>query len=216
MAQSLNEEEQRLTLHKLHLEVEELERKAWWQRGFGAFGHLGTILLPYAALIFTVYQFADSLDRQAKAQEDAANRAFMAPILEKQANYYFDAVTAAAQFISLSDETVKRRAADRFLELYWGPLVMLESPSIVKGMNTMRFCIERESLCSNAERQNLTLYLGSALQKDYFNSWRLTPSVFSERTHNYQEKVDSTVEKVLERIKSESGNFISRPTKNNP
>jgi hypothetical protein len=124
MPQSSSEEEQRLTIRKLQLEVEDLERKTG-QRNLGVLGHIGTILLPYAALIFTVYQFGDGLERQAKAQEDATNRAFMSPILERQANYYFAAVTAAAQFVSSSDGRIKRQAADRFLELYWGPLVML-------------------------------------------------------------------------------------------
>lgn len=216
MPQSSTEEEQQLTIRKLQLEVEDLERKTG-QRNLGVLGHIGTILLPYAALIFTVYQFGDGLERQAKAQEDATNRAFMSPILERQANYYFAAVTAAAQFVSSSDGRIKRQAADRFLELYWGPIVMLESPSIVNGMNTMKFCIERESLCSDAERQMLTLYLGSALQKDYFNSWRLTPSAFSGRTNDYQEELNSTANKVLERIETEGEKpiFSSMPSRPN-
>ncbi|MNE83698.1 hypothetical protein D3C80_1805360 [compost metagenome] len=120
--------------------------------------------------------------------------------------------------MSSSDEKVKRQAADRFLELYWGPLVILESPSIVSGMKTMKFCIERASRCSNHEREMLTLYLGSALQKDYFTSWRLTPSDFAGRTYDYRLPLNASVVSVLERMKSEREKpspspMSSRPTK---
>ncbi|VVO09681.1 hypothetical protein PS712_03354 [Pseudomonas fluorescens] len=60
MPQSSTEEEQRLTIRKLQLEVEDLERKTG-QRNLGVLGQIGTILLPYAALIFTVYQFGEVL-----------------------------------------------------------------------------------------------------------------------------------------------------------
>jgi hypothetical protein len=129
-------------------------------------------------------------------------------MLAKQADYYFAAVTAAAQFVSSSDEKVKHKAAENFLELYWGPLVMFESPTIVKGMRTMKFCIEHQSSCSDGERQMLSLYLGSALQKDYFNSWRLAPSAFAGRTHDYQHSLDNVADSVWEKIKTEGKESI--------
>lgn len=107
----------------------------------------------------------------------------MAPMLAKQAGYYFAAVTAAAQFVNSSDKKVKHKAAESFLKLYWGPFVMFESPTIVIGMRTTKYCIEHESSGSNGGRQMLTLYLSSALQKEYFNSWRLAPSAFAWRFH---------------------------------
>ena len=197
-------------LRKLQLEIQELSYRTSWQRRLGGWAQLGSTLLPYLALIFTVYQFSlqqeltrKSIENQTQSQVEASNRAFMGPVIAKQADFYFETATAAAQYVSSDDPIVQKQAVNRFFALYWEPLVMLESQEVVKGMRAMKFCMERPSRCSAPERQDLALYLASVLQQDYFRSWSLTPEQFAARTHNYQKSVAPTADLIVGRILNE-------------
>ena len=177
-----------LKLEKLRLEIDEMKRNGRWNRRFGRFIPLLSALVPVLALLFAVQQFraqqdltTRALDRQTMSDKQAAERAFMRPVIERQMNIYFDASAAAATLASSQNPDEQKKARDDFLRLFWGPLVMLESPEVTHAMNEFKRCLDRNC----GELQDLSLALASTFQSDLFNSGMLTPEAYAKRSIDY-------------------------------
>ena len=189
---STPENELELKLEKLRLEIDEMKRNGRWNRRFGRFVPVFSALIPVLALLFAVQQFKQqqvattaALDRQTKSDALAAQRAFMQPVIARQMNTYFEASAAAATLASSQNTDERTKARDEFFRLYWGPLVMLESPQVSGAMNAFKVCLDEENGCDAADFQKRALYLSSWLQTDLFQSWKLSPESYAERSINY-------------------------------
>ena len=145
------------------------------------------LALAFAALQFTTQQQAqqNQLTRNAVADSLADERTFMGPVLDRQMNLYMSAITAAATIAGSKDESEKRKATDTFWTLYWGPLAMYESRSVSTAMIDFGNCLNAGTQCSPSDRQQKSLALATALQTDYFASWKLSPTAYAERSAKY-------------------------------
>jgi hypothetical protein len=185
-------EEARLKVEKLRLEITALKRDGAWTRGWGRALLVIASLLPAAALVFAVIQFNEQskLSRQALLDQavitSATNeRTFMNSVLGRQLDLYLQASSAVSTLSSSTDRKAIGNARDNFQQLYWGPLVMFESPEVSLAMKKVRACLVRGNGCSTAELHNLSLELSSSLEKDYFDGWRLSPADYAKRSIDY-------------------------------
>jgi hypothetical protein len=193
-SQDLSATELELKIEKLTLEIAELRRAHAWNKALGQFLPLLSALVPVLALLFAVQQFAQqqkaataALMRQTEADTENSERTFMQPVLERQMNTYFEASAAAATIASSQDPLEVKKARDTFWRLYWGPLVMLESPEVSGAMKEFDACLRSPESCSSVELKNLSLALASSLQADFFASWKLSPEEYARRSINYAE-----------------------------
>jgi hypothetical protein len=179
--------ELRLKIEKLELEIQQLKRANEWTRNWGRILPTLSALVPLMALLFAVQQFVQQQKASEKANTANSERAFMQPILNRQMNTYFDASAVAATLASSDDPKEREKAAEMFWKLYYGPLVMLESPEVSGAMKDFGHCVKPQGSCTPERMANLSLALASTLQSDLFASWKLNPEKYAERSINYAE-----------------------------
>lgn len=184
-SQELANVELELKVEKLNLEIAELKRSQTWNRGLGLALPLLSALIPLLALLFTVQQFVRQQEASARAEKLSSERAFMQPVLEQQMNTYFEASAAAATLASSRSSVKLDEARETFFRLYYGPLVMLESPEVSRAMKNFRACIDLPEECPPGGLQTLSLSLASSLQTDFFSSWNLSPESYAKRSIDY-------------------------------
>lgn len=179
--------EKELELEKLRLEIEELKQSQAWNRRVGTILPVLSALIPALALLIAFEQFSEQQMAQTRANQAASERAFMQPVLGRQMNLYFEVSAAAATLASSRDQQERANALDTFLRLYWGPLVMIESPDVSLAMKKFRACLEFPKGCPSGGLEGLSLALASSLQSDFFASWKLSPEEYAKRSINYAE-----------------------------
>jgi hypothetical protein len=183
--------EAQLRLEKLRLEIATIKESQAWNQRAGRLLPVLSTLVPVLALLFTVQQFriqqrhtARAIERQAQSDERTSQRGFMQPVLTRQMDIYLSASSAVATLASSSDPVDLAKARNEFWRLYWGPLVMLESPQVSGAMKAVGACL-RQPDCSQPRLQDLSLALSSSLQADYFSAWSLTPQEYAARSIDY-------------------------------
>jgi hypothetical protein len=191
----LETRERELRIEKLQCEIDQLKRarevkaQGWFKQWLPTI----TSLVPVLALLFAVMQFTTAqkaaqkqLERNAIADSIASERTFMRAVLDRQLSTYFEATSAAATIASSKVGAERTKAIDNFWRLFYGPLVMLESPDVSGAMKAVGECLEMPAPgCTELALKRRALALASALQKDYFASWKLGPDKYAERTINY-------------------------------
>lgn len=56
------------------------------------------------------------------------------PFLERQMMHYFQATEAASEIANSEDSASRTEAVERFWQLYWGPLAMVEDATVERAM----------------------------------------------------------------------------------
>ena len=101
---------------------------------------IGSIMIAVATFVFGVVQFsANQKARLAQAETEARK-----PYLERQLQLYADASRAAATLATASDPKTLAEARQRFFQLYWGELAMVEDLAVDKAMHEFAIALERE------------------------------------------------------------------------
>jgi hypothetical protein len=115
-----------------------------------------------ASGFWTLYKFrADrrvDLDRQLQAQQteaklkaDELNRF----IFERQAGLYFEAAQAASTIATSDNKTEKKAASNKFYELYFGQLVVVEDRRVELAMIEFSHCLNQNgAVCSRTIKTN--------------------------------------------------------------
>jgi hypothetical protein len=179
-------DEEALRREKLQLEIAALKEAHFWNNRLGRFLPAVSTLVPVLALLFAIQQY--SLEQRRSSDVDITNsqRAFMQPVLTRQLDLYLGASSAVATLASSTNAAEQAKARDEFWRLYWGPLVMLESPDVSIAMKKVGKCLEdADRACSRQDLQDLSLILSSSLTTDYFSAWSLSPEKYAARTINY-------------------------------
>ncbi|MEO6528583.1 MAG: hypothetical protein ABIP93_18340 [Gemmatimonadaceae bacterium] len=188
----LQTRELELRIEKLQCEIDQMKRPRENSGRLKQWLPVITGLVPVLALLFAVTQFTAAqvaarkqLVRNSVADSIASERAFMRSVLDRQLSTYVEASTAAATLASSKSSTERDKAIDAFWRLYWGPLVMMESPEVSDAMKDIGECLETSGACMESELKKRSLALASALQTDYFSSWKLSPDRYAQRSINY-------------------------------
>jgi hypothetical protein len=168
----------KVQLEKLKLEIEELKNKK--RLGFKLLQlmPLLTILVAIGGLWWNVRQFTNSQDAQAKRDEAAKEREFRKPFWEKQINTYFEASNVAAIIATLPAGNIDRKKAEeRFRQLYYGSLVLVEEEEVMKAKVKFRNCLDEldEECTSEPSKtfrlQTLSLGLANKCRASIGTSW---------------------------------------------
>jgi hypothetical protein len=181
----LEQTELNLRIEKLELEIQGLRQSS--SRSALAVRVL-TILVSLAPLFAIFFAFEQFLAQQRSANAAVKlqnERAFMQPVLQRQMDTYFEAAGAAATIADSSNPAEQAKARETFGRLFYGPLVMLESPEVSLAMKNFGSCLGQDHARSGCNLHDLSLELASALQSDYFASWNLDPGQYAARSINY-------------------------------
>jgi len=102
---------------------------------------------------------------------------FRMPLWDKQLSLYFEATEVATKTATLPDGLEKTKAVDKFWELYYGPLVVVEdNKNVAQAMINFGNCLgganaKEPRNCSGAELRNLALELGQKCRESIADSW---------------------------------------------
>jgi hypothetical protein len=129
-------------------------------------------LVAVGGLVWGVTSFLITSRIQAETQQLEARK----PFLERQLTLYTEATQNAAILATSSDADAIEQASQRFWELYWGELAMVENGGlnakeggVESAMVAFGQCLNKA--CSQAELQPLALRLAHACRDSLAVSW---------------------------------------------
>ncbi len=162
-------------LEKLRLEIAELKRKSKWESRVAQFIPVITTLVAIGGLWWNVNQFniqqrANSL-RDGQTREREIKKAFW----EKQMALYIEASDAAAKIATLPvGRKDREKAEERFQQLYWGPLVLVEDEGVKDAMMKFNRCLQGlDERCRPEDLKNLSLLLANKCRASIKNAWKV-------------------------------------------
>lgn len=135
-----------------------------------------TIISVVTGVVISVLTYKAAADRDAKTRKMEAAR----PFLELRQKLYVEALNTAAVLASPSyhDSTEIAKAKKRFLELYWGELVLVEN----KGIDTLMVDIAREQnlLTDTCAAKDYIITLARSMRQSLKQSWGIDSSFIGE------------------------------------
>ncbi len=124
-----------------------------------------SILGAVATFAWGVFQFNANSRRQAETRRIEATK----PFLDRQLELYTDATQAAATLATTLDPAQRETAANRFWELYWGELALVEDKRVEAAMVRLGKAIGRNA--PQEELKPLSLGLAHAARESLADSW---------------------------------------------
>ena len=184
---------------KTQLEIEKLEveiantRKDQLIDSIVRLTPLLTVLVTVIGLGFTVWQYSAEQQKNRRERTETAQREFMKPLLEKQRELYFEASSAAATIAASSDPEERRRAINTFWQLYWGPLIFVESQEVSGAMKRFGECLNGDCLSEgdqpnqpkDVKLKTLSLALASTMEASSLKTWNAKPEDFTTNQFVY-------------------------------
>jgi hypothetical protein len=129
-----------------------------------------------ASFIWGVWVWQDKSDKELQQQKLEARRRSESrrieatqPFLERQLKLYTEVSQVAALIATSDDSYEKTKATQRFWELYWGELALVENQEVESAMVAMGRSIEGSA--EHDERKQLSLQLAHACRKSLDRSW---------------------------------------------
>ena len=155
-----------VALEKLRLEVLDLRWKVRWIYRLTQITSLIVAAVGVAAFIWNLQQFnyqqkeSARVAAEAKEKETAAiQRELTKPIRERQLALSFEISDVAAAIAVLAPESqARRKAVDRFWQLYYGPAIYIEeTEQVKKGLIEFANCLEGLGDCDSDEAKAFRL-----------------------------------------------------------
>lgn len=126
---------------------------------------LATPLLAIATLVWGIYTYGETFRRSEGTRRIEAAKGY----LDKQLALYSEATRNAAILATETDDAKLSTARQRFLELYFGELGMVERFDVAKAMGEFKSGMDRGIL--KVELQKLALNLAHACRDELAASW---------------------------------------------
>lgn len=106
---------------------------------------------------------------------DTSKRELRRPFLERQLELYFDATCAAATLATASDEQTWKEARNKFWQLYYGPLALVQNESVAYVMRdfnkTLKSC--DKAFDCGLELQEKATKLAARCRESVGESWKI-------------------------------------------
>jgi hypothetical protein len=135
----------------------DLEKTLKW---IGAITTLVGLALGVMNYLATVRRDAETRNLEARKQ-----------YVTRQLDLYTDATRAAAKIATSKPESPEyTKAFDRFWELYWGELSMIETTRVEAAMKNMGDCLLNKG-CRCGDLQHCSLELANACRRSLADSW---------------------------------------------
>jgi hypothetical protein len=134
---------------------------------------VGSLAVAAASFTWGVVQYIRG-ERQKREQlraerkREAIQRRIEAsrPFLEKQLEFYLDATLVAAIIAVSKDDAAVAAATERFNELFWGKLALVEDKGVEQGMIAFKEAVEK-----GGDREQASLDLAHACRNSLAKSW---------------------------------------------
>lgn len=121
-----------------------------------------------SSILWSIHQYTDSIDQSNKTKLLEIKKAF----LDRQLALYTEATLTASKLATNETPEEYDRHLQRFWELYWGELALVESPDVEAAM--VAFGKELRSSSPDKERlQVLSLALARACRASIDESWQI-------------------------------------------
>lgn len=167
----------------LEIQRLELERKRFKLEQQGTIFRYIAILGAIATFAWTSYSYLDTAHRERdkladerkkeadeRARATAAQRlAGMQPFLERQLRFFEEATQTAAILATTSDSPDRAKRIERFWQLYWGELALVEHGKVASAMVAFG-----DALTAGADKnqlQLLALHITYACRNELAESW---------------------------------------------
>jgi len=163
-----------------------------------------SVIVGVIGLVWTVIQFSTQQENHQKALEssakkshavavkaarkarETAEREFMKPWLESQREIYIQTLTAVATIANSQSEETVAKAKDAFWVQYYGPMILVEPPEVVKVMKAIRKCLKTGTKCGSDKLNGYSLALATVLAKSMGETGNMTFDVFSKKQFKYE------------------------------
>jgi hypothetical protein len=123
------------------------------------------VLIALGGFLWGVTSFMLTARIQAEARRLESRKIF----LDRQLELYTEATQVAATLATSTDAAKLETAQNRFWELYWGELSMVENRSVEGAMVEIHSCLNRN--CTQEDLQPLALKLAHACRDSLNQSW---------------------------------------------
>jgi hypothetical protein len=159
----------------------ELERERFKFERQGIIVRYLTILGAVAAFLWGAFTYFDGTRRERLKQLDELAQATAVqkieaskPFLDRQLKL-FEQATQCAAFIATSLDDSKERAdrVERFWQLYWGELALVEHGEVERAMKRFGDALRKEQPDTN-ELQRLSLGIAHACRDELAKSWNIS------------------------------------------
>jgi hypothetical protein len=122
-------------------------------------------LVAVAGFVWGVYQYFDNRDRELENAQVEARR----PFLDRQMTLYTDATRAVALIATSEDAAERANAEQRFWELYWGELALVEDSRVEAAMVAFKNGLVGKA--GQPKMQQLSLDLAHACRDSLAEAW---------------------------------------------
>jgi len=131
-------------------------------------------LVALGGLIWAATSFLITIRIEAETRQFEARQ----PFLQKQLELYTEATNNASIIATSSDPKALNTARQRFMELYWGELALVENGGLLSNEDSVENAVAKfkqclDSNCSQDELQQLALKLAHACRDSLAISWNV-------------------------------------------
>lgn len=143
-----------------------------WLKVLGVAGAIASFV--WGVFVWKEKSEADRDLQRIEAQRLAESRRIEAtkPFLERQLKLYTEATEVAAVIATSGDDRQRSEALERFWQLYWGELALVENREVAKAMVVLGNAIKANA--SRGELEQASLQLAKACRRSLDNSWGIT------------------------------------------
>jgi hypothetical protein len=137
---------------------------------------IATVVGAVASFFWGVYQWRekssqelDARNRESAGLAETRKIEATKPFLERQLLLYSEATNIAAQVATKGDSEAGKKAQNRFWELYWGELALVENRKVETAMKRMGDALLRNA--STQELEQASLAIAHACRESLDKSW---------------------------------------------
>jgi hypothetical protein len=184
---------------RLAMELEKLRKSAPWYQIPLQFVPLVTAFVSVAGFLWGINLYMETqknnsdasqkqaLQREAQAKQENLNaeRDFMQPWLKSQRDIYEEALDAAATASTSRDPKLRESATDAFWHLYYGRMVLVETTAVSGAMQDMSVCLRVKGVCTDKQKTDRTLKLGSAMAQSMAVTAKMSYDEFAKNQFLY-------------------------------
>jgi hypothetical protein len=145
-----------------------------WDSFIKNFGIVATIATLVGSAIAFFMQRSDDI-AQRRIQAEAIARDSKKVFLDKQATLYFETTALISRLATMDAETIPHQDVERFWQLYWGELSMVEDFGVEQSMvlfgRSLRAAQQGTNVVCAQERKEISLMLAHCMRESLGKSW---------------------------------------------
>ena len=122
-------------------------------------------MIAIGGFLWGMFTYFDAREREAETRRIEA----MKPYLERQLKLYTEATQIAATLATVTADSIEDKTMQRFWELYWGELALVENADVEKAM--VQFGQGLQNGYNKSRLQQLSLELAHACRESLATSW---------------------------------------------